>query len=75
MNETIFAAVLFWSFGYLKLEIVWDLVLPPSPYRASAFARKLRQDRPSRHVGFGISFAGRERKAAGKGSVPEFRNR
>ena len=42
MNETIFAAVLFWSFGYLKLEIAWDLVLPPSPLRATSDRLDLR---------------------------------
>jgi len=32
-------------------------VLAPSPYRASAFAGKLQQDRPSRQVGLEFSFS------------------
>ena len=36
MSEKMFANALFWSFRYLNLEFVWDLVLPPSPLKASA---------------------------------------
>ena len=57
MTEKMFANALFWSFRYLNLEFVCYLVLPPSPLKASADRWDLvLSPSPSRATTVGVGF-------------------